>query len=268
MKKVLLFTTTLSFSFTQLMSSAQSACVSTPTCSELGYTESSCPNGGLKCPFGNTWNCEITNYKDKITELEKIIEELKTELKQCQTPDCEVGNILYSDKTCSPDVISDKKPIGVVFDCQKKLAIGIEESEEYWSTTDFDVSGLNNILSVIEALQDLDGKKNTSTVLAYCKTNGYSCPAFEYVNSHKTEGTKAGDWYLPAMGELYIIYNNRDVLNKALEKIGGTNLGTSSFYWSSSEYSNGYAWGIDIFNRDVRKGGRHGNYYVRPVLAF
>ena len=32
-------------------------CVSTQDCTALGYTESSCPNGGVKCPFGNKWFC-------------------------------------------------------------------------------------------------------------------------------------------------------------------------------------------------------------------
>ena len=32
-------------------------CVSTQDCTALGYTETSCPNGGVKCPFGNKWFC-------------------------------------------------------------------------------------------------------------------------------------------------------------------------------------------------------------------
>ena len=36
---------------------AWAQCVSTQDCATLGYTESSCPNGGVKCPFGNKWFC-------------------------------------------------------------------------------------------------------------------------------------------------------------------------------------------------------------------
>ena len=33
-------------------------CVTTQNCAELGYTETSCPDGtGIKCPFGNTFAC-------------------------------------------------------------------------------------------------------------------------------------------------------------------------------------------------------------------
>ena len=103
-------------------------------------------------------------------------------------------------------------------------------------------------------------------MLEYCKTNGKSCPAFEYVNSYKTEGTKAGDWYLPAMEELYAIYGNMGVLNVALGKIAATRLGTS-YYWSSSEYSSSGAWALYFYSGSVDY-FRESNFYVRPVLAF
>lgn len=40
---------------------ALAQCVVTTDCASLGYTESSCPNGGLKCPFGDTWSCKEEN---------------------------------------------------------------------------------------------------------------------------------------------------------------------------------------------------------------
>ena len=113
----------------------------------------------------------------------------------------------------------------------------------------------------------MDGKKNTSTILAYCKTKGKSCPAFEYVNSYKTEGTKAGDWYLPSMGELYVISGNKGVLNVALGKILATKLSTN-YYWSSSEHSDSYAWRLDFGSGFVSSYYKYIGYIVRPVLAF
>ena len=106
-------------------------------------------------------------------------------------------------------------------------------------------------------------------MLEYCKTKGKSCPAFEYVNSYKTEGTQAGDWYLPAMGELNAIYDNKDALDIALGKIGGTKL-VEGYYWSSSEYNNGRAWGFYFGNSSngVDDRNKDSDYYVRPVLAF
>ena len=45
-------------SVTLLSSSALAeGCVSSPSCTDMGYTESSCSDGGVKCPWGNYWFC-------------------------------------------------------------------------------------------------------------------------------------------------------------------------------------------------------------------
>ena len=262
MRKFLLYSSALAV--LGLSGVAEAACIQTPTCSSLGYTSTSSCTGGTKCPFGNYWNCTAADLNNKIIELETQITEIK---KEVSTANCLVGDILYSDKSCDPKVIATKKPIGVVFDRANKLAIGLEQSQQFWSTESFDVPGVSNITSSSAVTADWQGKNNTRVVLEYCKANGKSCPAFEYVNSYKTEGTIAGDWYLPALGELNAIYGNKDVLNIALGKIGGTKLGTS-YYWSSSESSSYDAWRLNFGNGNVNGSGKNNYYYVRPVLAF
>ena len=274
MRKILLYSSAL---VVGLSGVAEAACIQTPSCSSLGYSSSSSCSGGTKCPFGNYWNCDainkvnsinsqITNLTNKITTLETKVTELQ---KDAATANCKIGDILYSDMSCNTNVVISKTPIGVIFDVTNKLAIGLEESSSSlrWSDDYFDVPGVDNIGDSTLAITDWDGKKNTSTILAYCRTKGKSCPAFEYVNSYKTEGTQAGDWYLPALGELNAIYGNKDALDIALRKIGGTKLG-AGFHWSSSEYSNRMAWVLH-FDGSVNyftKG--NDNNYVRPVLAF
>ena len=261
-----------------LSGAAEAACIQTPSCSSLGYSSSSSCSGGTKCPWGNYWNCDainkinslntqITNLTNKITTIEEKIVKIES---STSSSNCIVGDILYSDKSCDPNVIATKKPIGVVFDRANKLAIGLNQSssELKWSNDYFDVPGLSNITSSSAVTGDWQGKNNTRVVLEYCKTNGKSCPAFEYVNSYKTEGTQAGDWYLPAAGELNAIYGNKDVLNITLGKIGGTKLGTD-WHWSSSEYSYNDAWYLSFSGGGVRYNTKnYDNFYVRPVLAF
>ena len=184
------------------------------------------------------------------------------------SPTCNVGDIFYSDKTCSANITSGKTPIGVVFDTTNRLIIGLEQYSKYWSDGSFDVPGVSNITSSSAVTADWQGKNNTRVVLEYCKANGKSCPAFEYVNSYKTEGTIAGDWYLPAMGELDAIYGNKDVLNIALGKIGGTKLGTD-WYWSSSEYPGYGAWYLRFSDGGVGHSNQnYDSYYVRPVMQY
>ncbi len=72
-------------------------CTPTPDCASLGYTETSCPDGGgVKCP----WNTNLM-YCPK-----------------CETKNpclsCYVGWILNSDMTCSTEKENGKTPIGVV----------------------------------------------------------------------------------------------------------------------------------------------------------
>ena len=270
MQKFLLYSSALFL----LSGAAEAACIQTPTCSSLGYTSSSSCNGGIKCPFGNAWNCtiidKITEITNKITTIEEKITVIEENGGSSSTPDysnCKIGSILYSDMSCNANVVASKTPIGVVFDRANKLAIGLDTERKEWSDEYFDVPTLSNYSSSSAATADWQGKNNTRLVLEYCKTNVRGCPAVEYVNSYKTDGTKAGDWYLPAMGELNAIYQNKDVLNTALGKIGGTKLGTD-WYWSSSEDSNTSAWRLRFANGTVGYGKSSDGTYVRPVLAF
>ena len=226
-------------------------------CTTLGYTSSKDEGNCLKCPFGNQWAC----LKNDSSGQENTT----------PTPDysnCKIGDILYSDMSCNANVVASKTPIGVVFDQANRLAMALDTARKAWSDAYFDVPGLSEITSSSEVTADWQGKNNTRLVLDYCKLSGRSCPAFEYVNSYKTDGTKAGDWYLPAAGELNAIYGNMGVLNTALGKIGGTKLSTG-WHRSSSVHSYHNAWGLRFSDGSV-----YGYYkrdddgYVRPVLAF
>ena len=253
MRKFLLYSSALVVSGL-LSSTAEAGCIQTPSCSSLGYTSTTACEGGLKCPWGNAWFCNVGGGSS--------------------TPDysnCMIGDILYSDKSCDPNVVASKKPIGVVFDRAHRLAMALDTARKAWSdeyaVEHFDVPSLPNITTDSAAIKDWQGKNNTRLVLEHCKTN-VRCPAFEYVNSYKTEGTLAGDWYLPAAGELHAIYQNKDVLNMALGTIGGTKLPLDG-HWSSSETSRRYAWEQDFSNGNVNTYEKDDYYYyVRPVLAF
>ena len=275
MKKYLFLTSAL----VVLSGTAEAACIQTPSCSSLGYESTSSCSGGLKCPFGNAWNCTASDLSNKITEVTNKITEITNKITTIEekivtiengasSSNCQIGDILYSDKSCDPSVVASKKPIGVVFDRANRLAIALDTEAKKWSDEHFDVPTLSNYGSPSAATADWQGKNNTRLVLEYCKTNGKSCPAFEYVNSYKTEGTLAGDWYLPAAGELKAIYGNKDVLNIALGKIGGTKLPTN-WHWSSSEGSHYGAWFLNFSSGTVDDDySKSLSAYVRPVLAF
>ena len=55
MRKFILCSST----FMLLNGVAEAACIQTPSCSSLGYESTSSCSGGIKCPFGNAWNCTL-----------------------------------------------------------------------------------------------------------------------------------------------------------------------------------------------------------------
>lgn len=74
---------------------------------------------------------------------------------------------------------------------------------------------------------------------------------------------------IPTKNEWMAIAENLEDVNKALIKAGGEPL-KEDWYWSSSEYSNGYAW-LSYLSLSFGLGnyyGKNDTNYVRPVLAF
>ncbi len=252
------------------------ACIPTPSCSSLGYESSSSCEGGIKCPFGNAWNCTLVN---KITEIEKIIQEGGASGSKGDTSNCKIGSIFYSDWTCSSGSLSQgKTPIGVVVYTNGEghgQIMALKPIGGYqWSGEYVDLS-LNNFTTYQAASTDYQSCTNTMIIMTAGDKITY--PAAWATKEYSTTGTKAGDWCLPAGGIMTSIKNNMSVINAGFILTGGTQIGTSSYYWSSSEDSRYYAWASN-FSSDYGLYLNLDNYYndynkkdsreVRPVLEF
>ena len=274
MKQYLLLTSALVASGLLNSGVANAACIKTPTCSSLGYESTTSCSGGLKCPFGNAWNCTLIN---KITEIEKQVTEIINNGGGSSTPDysnCKVGDILYSDMTCNSNIVASKTPIGVVFDTTNYLAIAKDEFYNVWGPINQDISGITNYGSTSSAKMDWQGFNNTKAIYETDKTGGYY-PAVKNVLTYSTEGTQQGQWYIPALGELIEMLRNIDTLNVTLEKINANVLSTNSYssniYWSSSEGTDGQAMcgndngGGAVHTTSFKKSSR---FNVRPVINF
>ena len=255
------------------------ACIPTPSCSSLGYESSSSCEGGIKCPFGNAWNCTVINkvneITNKVTELEKVIEEGGTSGSKGDTSNCVVGSIFYSDWTCSyGSVIATKAPIGVVVysdNAGHGQVMSLNSIGNYtWGGYGTDISTLQNFSSEAAASQDLASCENTAKIIAAGDKSTY--PAAWAAHEYKTEGTNAGDWCLPAAGVFTSYYNNQQLVNLGITNAGGTQIGTGSYNWSSSEYNSNIAWYSDFSNvygvYDSIKYGKSHSYEVRPILEF
>ena len=75
------------------------------------------------------------------------------------------------------------------------------------------------------------------------------------------------DWYLPSKYELNLMYENIGQGNAlGLGNVGG--FAESTYYWSSTEIDNVFAWVQNFVNGGQYASGKYGTYYVRAVRAF
>ena len=95
------------------------------------------------------------------------------------------------------------------------------------------------------ALKDLPYRKDWDKAVNYKYKNGYK---------------------LPDIRELSQIYHYKEAINKGLVDNGGEKF-KNDWYWSSTEYGNGYAWLLRFSSGNRFASGKYGTDYVRPVLA-
>ena len=138
-----------------MVGNVSAQCVATQDCASLGYTENSCENGGIKCPFGNTWACKSESCD-----------------RGENNPDCTYGSIYYNDGTCIKEFVSGRIPIGVVVymdtvDNEKWImALDNAASSVKWSTEYVDIPEITNYTIDRTAVSDLKSCENTEAMLA------------------------------------------------------------------------------------------------------
>lgn len=147
---------------------------------------------------------------------------------------------------------------------------------EDYGTTKFDTS------SDFNALADFDGPNNTKKIIQQRGKKDYSSwkpkyntesdyPAASCCDIFSTIGTKQGDWYLPACGELCYILprfrNINDIINKLYTAYNvGVTLYYSVDYWTSSEFSNKHARRVYTADGFLSNAVKNERNYVRAFL--
>ena len=230
-------------------------------CGALGYTKtaSQCPDGYLKCPYGETVFCPTVTT-------------------------CNIGDIYYTDKTCSSaaDYNSAKTVLGVVVyvtDGGKHGQImapwpidenGNKSSSNsttmIWGGYGTDISSLLNYGSQSSALQDYDSCGNTDKIVTPGNAGTY--PAAWATRKYAPTTETAGKWCLPAAGVLYNVYKHRAIIRHVTSVVGVEYPDCCN--WSSSESSINSAW-LSNFNFSYgldTSVGKNSDAYVRPVLEF
>ena len=137
----------------------------------------------------------------------------------------------------------------------------------YWGNNLYDknVAGITETTDQSVAKADFNGKANTDAIIAAYGQHSVDMDSRDMCKVLETY-TEGGftDWYVPAAGQLYEMYNKKSDINAALQNIGGTAL-KSNFYWSSSEYDSGLAWIVNFDNGNVNYNNKYGSRLVRFV---
>ena len=161
----------------------------------------------------------------------------------------------------------------LLIDGGRKLVIAPQEKTSTWSTCQVVCGTASSDRLAVQELYN--GKENcakilTNTTLAVegdASAVGW-CNAYERINAGG-KGLKAGAWWLPSVGELYLMFANFTKINYALSKISGATLLAKAAYWSCTEHSAQYAWSLYFSNgRQYGAGKSAYQCMVRPVSAF
>jgi PKD repeat protein len=187
------------------------------------------------------------------------------------------GDILCTDNTIvKPGAIAGKTPKGVVFYVDNTglhgWAVALNQSSSLkWSTGSNLVGSARN--SWRYAIRDLNGMANTTAI----QTAGSSTTYPAAWNPNIAQG-----WYLPAIGQLNVLFGELVVVNSSLSRVGGTQIidsasGTGTYgnlyLWSSTEKSTTHAYALEILDgqigaisKTVTTSGK--NFVVRAIIDF
>ena len=104
-------------------------------------------------------------------------------------------------------------------------------------------------------LSDFNGKANTEFITTLSNNEKDMCVVLNTFNNgtNSQNNYEYNDWYVPACGQLALMYLNLSEINTALTKIGGIEI-TNDKYQSSTWYPYNYVCYID-FNKGAINGG-------------
>ena len=103
-------------------------------------------------------------------------------------------------------------------------------------------------------------------------TIGKVIPLFQPTEDRKTwpEAMKLAEelgQQLPTVEEWHEIRRHRNVINEILASKGGDII-TAAHFWSCTEYSQNFAWGVNFGSGYTPYNGKYNDFYVRPLAAF
>lgn len=121
----------------------------------------------------------------------------------------------------------------------------------------------------------LNGRENTSKALVLADgttaNTQAAFAAFAAVNRFRTNGTSAGDWYLPSKGELSLYKTNYADINAKITAIKTASSSivnrVNDIQWTSTEYTNSRSFYLGNTGNYNDYGRSSGSFGVRGMIA-
>jgi hypothetical protein len=126
-----------------------------------------------------------------------------------------------------------------------------------WASLDVDISNVESAW---------DGFTNTANLIAAGAGGGITAGTAAILCDSSTNNGKS-DWYLPAIDELFKIWQNRWEIAQGIASVSGTQLSFTD-YWSSTEVGITTAWNFPFFAGSTGNKNKSDTYYVRAVRKF
>ena len=279
-------------SSTSMTGTVKAACVPPPNCAEIGYTATSCDGGFVRCPFDTSKLLCIpcdTKYK-YICSGPNIIGGIGSPCNgkyiscECSgggnftngecSQNCTVGMIYYSDKTCSSTYDTSKTVSGIVV--KDNELIMSNPTARPWGNYGININGLPDIVSETIAMSDMNGKANTSIIVAEHGSSNFGLTSADsaaiYCNTYSGGmNDTVGKWYLPSVGELYnYLYGNyNSIYPVVINTLAWRLYFDSSYFWSSTEVDYYNAWTVYPYSGGLRSEPKvNDNIVGRSVTCF
>ena len=207
---------------------------------------------------GKFVSIQFQNETEKIPQSpapEKLIEVPQYQTPKVVTP----GMFVYVDGLISSEIIEGRPIKAVVGSVNGSdvLAVCLQEACLPWSSDWLEAKATQKMTC---------GKEATRKLLEISRKKRQEAEAARWCYDYAEDGVKQGEAFLPSLTELEKLFANKAAINASLNVLGVALL--DGWYWSSTEYSNGYAWTLYVKDGDKTgySKGAHG-YYVRPVIA-
>ncbi len=199
------------------------------------------------------------------------------------------SSVLYGDNREECPGNSNEKPIAIIVDKEKGLAIALNDigldgnsgnDKISWDNqvTDFDIPEIENCDMTNFETCGVDGRKNTDAMLNCYENHGEDCPEFilaNAVNNFQPQHCSADfcektKWYLPSAKEWDEIIKQLPKINKTLKALRDWDAAEikDETYWTSSEYNKSSAFVFNGKEKTLNISEKSSSARIRPMIKY